>query len=303
MKRLSVFVAAAFCFGVAGHASATSAGRLDKIRDGHSITLGFPDASPPFAFLDGDAKPTGYTVEICDQVAAKLKAQLGLSSLEVRHVPVTSATRIPLVNNGAIDLECGTSSNLSERHALVSFAPTTFVAQIVLVARRKTGVDVDDLASFRGKTISAQAGGETQRVLVRLNARDKLGVRVLAAENTAETFLLLESGRAVGSINDDALAHTVVAGAKQPDDYVIGTKGLEFAPYGILEPKDDKAFKAAVDAAVVALITDGTVAKLYGKYFEAPITSKRINLKLPMSDVLKRALANPTDSGDEAAYR
>ena len=302
MTRTLPILVALF-IGVAGLATAAGTGRLDKIRDGHRITLGFPDASPPFAFLDGDAKPVGYTVEICEKVASKLKATLALPSLEVRHVPVTSATRIPLVNNGAIDLECGTASNLSERHALVSFAPTTFVAQIVLVARKGAGVDVDDLASFRGKTVSAQAGGETQRVLVRLNARDKLGVRVLAAENTAETFLLLESGRAVGSINDDALAHTVVAGAKQPDDYAIGTKGLEFAPYGILEPKDDPAFKAAVDAAVVALIKDGTVAKLYSKYFEAPITPKRINLKLPMSDVLKRALANPTDSGDEAAYR
>ncbi len=300
-KTFSILAALWLC--AASPALAEGTGRLGKIRDLHRITLGFPDASPPFAFLDGDAKPVGYTVEICERVAGRLKASMGLSSLEVRHVPVTSATRIPLVNNGAIDLECGTTSNLSERHGLVAFAPTTFVAQIVLVARKGAGVDVDDIASFRGKTVSAQAGGETQRVLVRSNVRDKLDIRVLAAENTAETFLLLESGRAVGSINDDALAHTVVAGAKRPGDYAIGTKGLEFAPYGILEPRDDPAFKAAVDAAVVALIRDGTVAGLYTKYFETPITPKRINLALPMSDVLKRALANPTDSGDVAAYR
>ena len=303
MKALSMLVAMTLLVGAVSPATADGTGRLDKIRDLRRITLGFPDASPPFAFLDAEAKPAGYTVEICEQVAAKLKVALGLPSLDVRHVPVTSASRIPLVNNGAIDLECGTTSNLSERHSLVSFAPTTFVAQIVLVARKGAGIDVDDLASFRGKTISAQAGGETQRVAVRINARDKLGIRILPAENTAETFLLLESGRALGSINDDALAHTVVAGAPHPDDFAIGTKGLEFAPYGILEPRDDPAFKAAVDKAVVELIKDGTVARLYETYFEAPITPKRINLKLPMSDVLKRALANPTDSGDEAAYR
>ena len=300
MKALSALVALALWFGPA---MADGPGRLETIRDGRRITLGFPDASPPFAFLDGEGKPVGYSVEICEHVASRLKAALGLPSLDVRHVPVTSATRIPLVNNGAIDLECGTASNLAERHSLVSFAPTTFVAQVVLLARKDAGVDVNDLGSFRGKTVSAQAGGETQRIAVRINARDKLGIRILPGETTAETFLLLESGRAAGSINDDALAHTVVASAKHPDDFVIGTKGLEFAPYGILEPRNDPAFKAAVDGAVIALIRDGTVAKLYEKYFEAPITPKRIDLKLPMSDVLRRVLANPTDSGDEAAYR
>ncbi len=284
-------------------ASAEGSGRLDRIRETGRITLGFPDASPPFAFLDGDAKPVGYTLEICEHVAQKLKAALGLKALDVRYTPVMSATRIPLIDNGTIDLECGTATNLPERHKLVSFAPTTFVTQVVLVARKDSTVDVNDLSTFRGKAISAQAGGQTQRVVVRESARDKLDIQVLPAKDTAEAFLLLETGRAAGSANDDALAHASVAGAKQPKDFVIGTKGLEFAPYGILEPKNDPAFKAAVDTAVVELIKDGTVAGLYRKYFEQPIPPKGINLELPMSDVLKRALANPTDSGDEAAYR
>ena len=302
VKSMSFLVAAALCVGAASPSLAGDAGRLEKIRDLNRITIGFPDASPPFAFLDADAKPVGYTVEICNGIAEKLKVALALPKLEVRHLPVTSATRIPLVNNGVIDLECGTASNLPERHSLVWFAPTTFVAQIVLVARKDAGLDVDDFASFRGKAISAQAGGETQRAAVRLNVKGKLGIRIVTTGTTAETFLLLDTGRVEGSINDDALAHTVVAQAAHPEDYAIGTRGLEFAPYGILEPKDEPAFKAAVDKAVVELIRDGTVAKLYTKYFEQQITPKRINLQLPMSDVLKRALANPTDTGDEAAY-
>lgn len=282
---------------------AQGTGHLDKIRETGAITLGFPDASPPFGFLDGDGKPVGYSLEICEHVAAKLQAALGLKQLDIRRTPVMSATRIPLINNGTIDLECGTASNLPERHKLVSFAPTTFIAQVVLVARKETPVDVDDLASFRGKSISAQAGGETQRVVIRQSNRDKLDIQVVPGKDTAETFLLLETGRVAGSANDDALAHATVAGAKQPRDFKIGTKGLEFAPYGILEPKDDPAFKAAVDKAVVELIQDGTVAGLYRKYFESPIPPRGINLELPMSDLLKHALANPTDSGDEAAYR
>ncbi|WP_375464637.1 amino acid ABC transporter substrate-binding protein [uncultured Methylobacterium sp.] len=278
-------------------------GRLDKIRATSAIALGFPDASPPFAFLDGAGKPVGYSLEICEHVAARIKSDLGLATLEIRHVPVMSATRIPLINNGTIDLECGTASNLIERHKLVSFAPTTFVAQIVLVARKDSRVDVDDLSSFRGKAISAQAGGETQRVVTRINARDKLDITVMAAKDTAETFLLLQTGRATGSVNDDALAHTIVANARDPASFVIGTKGLEFAPYGILEPKDDPSFKMAVDDAVVALMKDGTVARLYTKYFESPLPPRQINVNLPMSDALRRALANPTDSGDPAAYQ
>ncbi len=304
MRRL-VGAAAVCAIGllIAQPVWAEGGSRLDKIRQTGKIDIGFPDASPPFAFLDGNAKPVGYTLEICEHVARKLKDDLGLKALEVRYTAVMSATRIPLIGNGTIDLECGTATNLPERHKLVSFAPTTFVTQVVLVARKDSAVDVNDLSSFKGKSISAQAGGQTQRVVVRESAQDKLDIQVVPAKDTAEAFLLLETGRVAGSANDDALAHATVAGAKQPKDFKIGTKGLEFAPYGILEPKDDPAFKAAVDKAVIELIKDGTVAGLYRKYFEQPIPPKGINLELPMSDVLKRALANPTDSGDEAAYR
>lgn len=303
LKPIFASLASLLLIGTTVPSRAEGPSRLDKIRSTGRIDLGFPDTSPPFAFLDGDAKPVGYSLEICEHVARKLKTALGLPKLDVRHTAVMSATRIPLINNGTIDLECGTASNLPERHRLVAFAPTTFVAQIVLVARKETPVDVNDLASFRGRAISAQAGGETQRVVTRLSVRDKLDIQVMPAKDTAETFLLLDSGRASGSINDDALAHATVAGAKRPGDFKIGTTGLEFAPYGILQPKDDPDFKAAVDKAVVELIADGTVAALYKTYFESPIPPKGINLELPMSDVLKRALAKPTDSGDEADYR
>lgn len=303
LKSCFALLSIAVWIGTGVPVSAEGESRLDKIRMSGRINIGFPDASPPFAFLDGSAKPVGYSLEICEHVAAELKTALGLAKLDVGYVPVMSATRIPLINNGTIDLECGTASNLPERHKLVAFAPTTFVAQIVLVARKETPVDVNDLASFRGKAISAQAGGETQRVVTRLNVRDKLDIRIMPAKDTAETFLLLDSGRAAGSVNDDVLAHATVAGAKRPGDFKIGVKGLEFAPYGILEPKDDPDFKAQVDKAVVKLIEDGTVAKLYTKYFESPIPPKGINLELPMSEILKRALVKPTDSGDEANYR
>jgi glutamate/aspartate transport system substrate-binding protein len=283
-------------------AESQASGRVAKMRETGAITLGYPETSVPFAFLDGNQKPVGYTVEICEHVVQEIRAALELPKLKTVYTPTTSATRIQLLGNGAIDLECGNTTNNVERHQLVSFAPTTFVAQVVLVARKDAGVDVNDPASFRGKMIAAQAGGQTFKVISQLNAKGKLGITVAAAKDTAETFLMIQSGRAAGTANDDGLAYAVVASSPTPDAYVIGTRGLEAAPYGIMEPKDDQEFKALVDAAVLKLIKDGTVAALYDKYFNAPIPPNNLNLKYPMSAALKRALANPTDSGDPAAY-
>jgi glutamate/aspartate transport system substrate-binding protein len=256
----------------------------------------------PFAYLDGNQKPIGYTVEICEHVVQAIKTALKLPKLEIRYNPITSATRIQLLANGTIDLECGNTTNNLERHKLAAFSPTIFVAQVVLVARKDGGVDVNDPASFRGKAISAQAGGQTFKVMTLINAKNNLGITVVPAKDTAETFLLVSTGRVAGSANDDGLAYATVASSRTPDDFLIGSKGLEMAPYGIVEPKDDPAFKKVVDEAVIDLIKSGQIAALYDKYFNSPIPPHGLNLKFPMSAALKRALANPTDSGDPAVY-
>jgi len=299
MKAIcAVTTLAAFVFS----AHAFAEGRIDRIKESGAITLGYPESSVPFGYLDAQQKPVGYTVEICEAVSAKIKTSLGLKSLEIHYNPTASATRIPLLANGTIDLECGNTTNKADRHTLVDFAPTTFVAQVVLVARKDGGVDVNDLSTFRGKTIAAQAGGQTFKLISMLNAQHDYGISVAPAKDTAETFLMVSSGRAAGSANDDGLAYGAVASSKNPEDFVIGTHGLELAPYGILEPKDDPEFKKLVDTAVVELIKDGTVEKLYDKYFNSPIPPRGINLKYPMSTALKKALANPTDSPDPANY-
>ncbi|WP_426231712.1 amino acid ABC transporter substrate-binding protein [Pararhizobium sp. DWP3-4] len=284
-------------------AFAEGSGRLEKIRQSGAITLGHPETSVPFAFLDENQKPVGYTVEICQEVAAAIKMKLGLDKLEIRYNPVTSATRIPLISNGTIDLECGNTTNKLERHDFVSFAPTTFVAQIVLIARKESGLDVDDLASFRGKTIAAQAGGQNFKTVSELNAKNNYGITVVATNDIAQNFLMVESGRAAAAANDDGLAYASVASSKDPGAFVISTKGLELAPYGIVEPKDDPEFKKVVDDAVIDLMKTGRIATLYEKYFNTPIPPKNINLKYPMSTALKKALKHPTDSGDPADYQ
>jgi glutamate/aspartate transport system substrate-binding protein len=282
---------------------AAAEGRLDKIKQAGAIVLGHPESSVPFAYLDDKQAPIGYSVEICQGIAAHVQKTLGLAKLDVRYNPTSSATRIPLLANGTIDLECGNTTNNLERHKLVAFAPTTFVAEVVLTARKDGGVNVDDLASFRGKAIAAQAGGQTFRLVSQLSAKNGYNITVIPTKDTAETFLMVESGRAAGSAQDSGLAYASVASARTSSDFVISKKGLEPAPYGIVQPKDDPAFKKVVDEAVVGMIKGGQVAALYQKYFLSPIPPKQINLNYPMSDILKRVLASPTDSGDPAAYQ
>ena len=302
--RMSAFsLAAALAFSALLPHVAAAEGRLDKIKQAGAIVLGHPESSVPFAYLDDKQAPIGYSVEICQGIAAHVQKTLGLAKLDVRYNPTSSATRIPLLANGTIDLECGNTTNNLERHKLVAFAPTTFVAEVVLTARKDGGVNVDDLASFRGKAIAAQAGGQTFRLVSQLSAKNGYNITVIPTKDTAETFLMVESGRAAGSAQDSGLAYASVASARTSTDFVISKKGLEPAPYGIVQPKDDPAFKKVVDEAVVGMIKSGKVAALYQKYFLSPIPPKQINLNYPMSDILKRVLASPTDSGDPAAYQ
>lgn len=303
MRTSAVSLAAALAFSALLPAVAAADGRLDKIKQAGAIVLGHPESSVPFAYLDDKQAPIGYSVEICQGIAAHVQKTLGLAKLDVRYNPTSSATRIPLLANGTIDLECGNTTNNLERHKLVAFAPTTFVAEVVLTARKDGGVNVDDLASFRGKAIEAQAGGQTFRLVSQLSAKNGYNITVIPTKDTAETFLMVESGRAAGSAQDSGLAYASVASARTSGDFVISKKGLEPAPYGIVEPKDDPAFKKVVDEAVVDMIKSGKVAALYQKYFLSPIPPKQINLNYPMSDILKRVLASPTDSGDPAIYQ
>ncbi len=303
MRTSAVSLAAALAFSALLPAVAAAEGRLDKIKQAGAIVLGHPESSVPFAYLDDKQAPIGYSVEICQGIAAHVQKTLGLAKLDVRYNPTSSATRIPLLANGTIDLECGNTTNNLERHKLVAFAPTTFVAEVVLTARKDGGVNVDDLTSFRGKAIAAQAGGQTFRLVSQLSAKNGYNITVIPTKDTAETFLMVESGRAAGSAQDSGLAYASVASARTSSDFVISKKGLEPAPYGIVQPKDDPAFKKVVDEAVVGMIKSGKVAALYQKYFLSPIPPKQINLDYPMSDILKRVLANPTDSGDPAVYQ
>lgn len=297
-KFISVLVAAG---AIAGTAQAQETGTLKKIKDTGGITLGVRDSSIPFSYLDDKQSYQGYSIDICMKVVNALQKQLGLSSLNVKMNPVTSATRIPLMANGTVDLECGSTTNNLERQKQVAFAPTTFVTANRLLAKKSSNIKTLD--DMKGKTLVSTSGTSNLKQVTSLNGERNLGMNIMTAKDHAEAFLMVETGRAVAFAMDDILLASLAASSKSPGDYSITNEALSVEPYGIMMRRDDPAFKKAVDDAVIALFKSGEINRLYTKWFQSPIPPKNINLNIPMSEPLKAAIAKPTDSGDPEAYK
>lgn len=280
--------------------AAELSGTLKKIRDSGAITLGVRDSSIPFSYLDDRQSYQGYSIDLCLKVVTALQKELGLSALKVGLNPVTSATRIPLMANGTIDLECGSTTNNLERQNQVAFTPTTFVAASRLLSKKSA--NIKSLNDLKGKTVVSTAGTANLKQTTMLNGEKNLGMNVISAKDHAESFLMVETGRAAAFMMDDILLASLAASSKAPGDYVVSKDALSVEPYAIMLRRDDPAFKKAVDAAIVNLYKSGDINRIYAKWFLSPIPPKGINLNVPMSAELKAVIARPTDSGDPAAY-
>jgi glutamate/aspartate transport system substrate-binding protein len=275
-------------------------GTLAKIKKSGSITLGVRDGSVPFSYLDDKQQYQGYSIDLCSKVVVALQKHLGLPALKVVMNPVTSANRIPLMANGTIDLECGSTTNNLERQQQVAFAPTMFVIGNRLLSKKSSNIKTLD--DMKGKTLAATAGTSTIKQMTMLNKEKNLGMKILIGKDHPESFLLLETGRAVAEANDDILLASQVANARNPADYQISSFALSVEPYGIMLRKGDSAFKKVVDDALIAFYKSDEYTRTYNKWFTAPIPPKGINLNFPMPAQLKAVIAKPTDSGDPAAY-
>jgi glutamate/aspartate transport system substrate-binding protein len=296
MRTVLIFT---FCiFGLTAQAQSPV---LDKIRDTRTVTLGYRESSVPFSYLDGEQKPVGYSLDICRDIVAAIGKKLGIDRLNVALNPVTSATRIPLMTNGTIDLECGSTTNTKERQALVSFSPTTYVATTNALTKKSDGSKT--FADLAGKRIATTAGTTSVKLINDLSASQNLNYSILVAKDHAEAFLMLETGRVSAFIMDDIILAGLAATSRTPADYVISKDYLSLEPYGIMFRRDDAALKTLVDEAVAGLLKSDRMKALYAKWFEAPIPPRGISLQLPMSDALAKAAATPTDSPDPAAYR
>ncbi len=292
---------AASCLLAAPASAQNLTGTLKKIKDTGTITLGHRESSSPFSYYDDNQKVIGYAMDLCYRIVEAVQKELKMPKLAVKLNPVTSATRIPLIANGTVDLECGSTTNNLERQKQVAFTITHFVTANRFVSKVSSKLKtVDDL---KGKTVVSTSGTTNIKQITEINAQKNLGMNILAAKDHAEAFLSVETDRAAAFVMDDILLYSFVANAKSPKDYVISADALSVEPYGIMLPRDDAAFKKVVDGAMIAIYKSGQINAIYDKWFLKPIPPKNVNLNVPMSASFKKVVANPTDSGDPAVYR
>jgi glutamate/aspartate transport system substrate-binding protein len=299
MKSLCRLIAALLVLGIAGAAVAQDT--LKKIKDSGAITIGHRDASIPFSYYDDQQKPIGYAMDLCLRIVDAVKKDLNMPDLKVNYQLVTSANRIPLMANGTIDLECGSTTNNLEREKQVSFTITHFVTANRWVAKKASAIH--SLNDLKGKTIVSTAGTTNIKQITEINAAQNLGMNIISANGHPEAFQMVETGRAVAFVMDDILLASLAAQSRNPKDYEISSTALSVEPYGIMLRKDDAAFKKVVDAAMVETYKSGAINAIYDKWFLKPIPPKGLNLNVPVSDQLKKVFANPTDSGDPAVYK
>jgi glutamate/aspartate transport system substrate-binding protein len=277
-------------------------GTLKKIKETGVINIGYRDSSIPFSYLDDNQKPVGFAIDICMKIVDAVKKELKLDKLNVEFNPLTSSARIPLLANGTIDLECGSTTNNFDRLKQVAFTNTHFLTATRFISKKSSHLNsIDDL---KGKTVASTSGTNNIKELTEANAARGLNINIVPAKEHAESFLLVETDRAVAAVLDDILLASFAAGAKDPSAYVISTEA--FAPpepYGIMLRKDDPTFKKVADDATAALYRSEEGQKLYEKWFMQKIPPKGLNLNVPIGAELKKAFAKPTDSSDPASYK
>ena len=304
LRPISLALAVAFCAGQANAQELTGelTGTLKKVKETATITIGYRDSSIPFSYLDDNQKPIGFAIDICAKIVDAVKTELKLDKLTVEYNSVTSSTRIPLLANGTIDLECGSTTNNAERLKQVAFTNTHFLTATRFVSKKASKLgSIDDL---KGKPVVSTAGTTNIKQLTEANAARNLGITIIPAKEHAESFLMVETDRAVAAVLDDILLASFVAGSKDPGAYVISTDAFSKPePYGIMLRKDDPDFKKLADAATAALFQSGEGQKLYDKWFIQKIPPKGLNLNTPIGAELKREFAKPSDSPDPDSYK
>lgn len=286
----------AFSFTIAGAASGQElTGTLKKIKDDGRIALGVRESSIPFAYYDGDQKPVGYAVDICRKIVEAVKAQIGVADLKIEYVPANANNRIPLINNGTMDLECASTSNLNERKKVVAFSITHFVSNIRALVRKDS--PYKKLSDLNGKSIAIIPGMTALPMLVKYAADNHVNFNQIPGKDVAEAFLLFQTGRADAFVFDDVLIASMAANSSTPDSYRMLDDSLRSEPNALMMRKDDAPFKNLVDATIIGMIKSGELEKLYGKWFQRPIPPRGINLAFPISKQLQEAFEKPNDDG------
>jgi glutamate/aspartate transport system substrate-binding protein len=290
-KSLLINILALAALVVTGAAQAQDT--LKKIKDSGSVTMGVRESSGALSYTLGDGKYAGFHVEVCSRVLADIQKQLSLAKLDVKYQPVTSQNRIPLVQNGTVDIECGSTTNNATRLKDVAFAVTTYVEEVRIAVKANSGIT--SIAQLNGKGVATTTGTTSVQLLRKHEKATGVDFKEVFGKDHADSFLLLESGRADAFVMDGQILAGNIAKSKAPGDYKIVGEVLSVEPIAIMFRKDDPAFKKTVDDSIVALMKSGEIAKLYDKWFVQPIPPSGTRVGLPASEATKAAWASPND--------
>jgi glutamate/aspartate transport system substrate-binding protein len=296
MRFVTRFALGIAALTIAASVFAQDSGTLKKIKDTGSITIGYRESSIPFSYLDDKQQPVGYAMDLCMKVVDAVKAELKMPNLKLNLQPVTSSNRIPLLQNGTIDMECGSTTNSVARQQQVAFGPTYFVINVTAAVKKSSGIK--SLADLNGKTISTTSGTTAVPLLKQYEKTKNADIKEIYGKDHAESFLLLTQDRTAAFVMDDILLAGQVANSSNPGDYVIlKDESLRTEPYSMMIRKDDPQFKALVDKTVGGVMKSGEIDKIYAKWFTSPIPPKGINMNFPETPAIKDAFKNPNDKG------
>jgi len=275
---------------------AEDVGTLDKIQKSGSITFGVRESSG-LGYSLGNGKYVGFHTEMGEQIIADIGKRLGMEKLDIKYQPVTSQNRMPLLTNGTVDLVCGSATNNKARQQTVDFAMTTYVESVRIAVKKKSGIQ--KIADLEGKTIATSTGTTSVQHLRRHQRGAKLNVKTEMGKDHADSFLLLENDRADAFIMDASILAANISRSKNPDDYAIVGEVLSVEPIACMLRKNDEAFKQAVNESIQRQVADGSLEKLYNKWFMQPIPPTNTSLNLPLSEETKNAWLNPNDKPAE----
>lgn len=288
-----VRLSGALALGLAATAASAESPTLDKIKRTGTITLGYREASIPFSYLDVDQKPVGFSMDLCAQVVDKIKTDLKLDNLAVKLQPVDSANRIPLMQNGTIDIECGSTSSSAARLKQVAFTVATFVSSARWLTKVSSGIH--DVKGLDGKTVVVTQGSNAVGFAFGIKAKGGT-FTVIQAKDHGESMLVLQSGRAAAFMEDDILLASLESRAPDPAALTFLPETYDLVAYGLMLRREDPEFKALADGVLKGMMASGAFATLYAKWFESPIPPRGENLTFPMSDALKERVAHPSDA-------
>jgi len=291
MKKQLLLAAVAVVVGLTAQANT-----IEKVKGAGAITLGVRDSSSPLSYTLGDGKYAGYHVELCQRIVANLEKAVG-KKLEVKYQSVTSQNRIPLMQNGTIDIECGSTTNNVARQKDVAFVVTAYVEEVRIAVKANSGIN--SIAQLNGKNVATTTGTTSVQLLRKNERATGVDFKEVFGKDHADSFLLLESGRADAFVMDSSLLAGNIANSKNPAEFKIVGEVLNVEPIAIMVRKDDPAFKKLADDTVAALAKSGELAKLYDKWFMQPIPPKNARVGLPVSDATKAAWASPNDKPAE----